>query len=172
MQNNINIYFDIFTILHTKEEAGEFCDRIDDFVSTLYAVNQESVTGLIQKHFDQRMVDVLLQILQISKLDLNNRSLLKEFLQSMKDSIKSAKIADIRIAIVPDLSMIVELSSTLREMFSDSKLLLAIKTDSQMMGGLELIWNGKYWNFSLEKEIDEWFKQKSSASIISNAGTT
>lgn len=172
MQNNINIYSDIFTILHTKEEAGELCGRIDDFVSMLYSVNQESVTGLIEKHFDQRMVDLVLHILQINKLDLNNRSLLKEFFQSMRDSIKSARIADIRIAIVPDSSLIVDLSTTLREMFSDTRLLLAIKTDSQMMGGLELIWNGKYWNFSLEKEIDEWFKQESITNIISNTGTT
>ncbi len=172
MQYNINIYSDIFTILHTKEEAGEFCGRIDDFVSTLYAVNQESLNGLIQKHFDQKMVDMVLHILQINKLDLNNRSLLKEFFQSMRDSIKSARIADIRLAIVPDSNLVADLSTALREMFSDVRLLLAIKTDSQMMGGLELIWNGKYWNFSLEKEIDEWFKQNSTASIINSTSIT
>ena len=85
---------------------------------------------------------------------------LKQFLLGLKEQVEKAKIADVTLGIVPDHEFIINLSNSLREALNDQTLVMSLKTDATIIGGIELIWSGRYWNLSLEKQIDLWFANK------------
>ncbi len=159
MQSNTVVYSDIFKSFRTKEQVKEFYDRVDEFSNLSFVIDSENV-DLLKKTFPLHIAEALYPILYSSEINYKDPMHLKQFLLDLKETVEKAKIADITLGIVPDEELIINLSNHLREALNDSTLLLSVRTDSSIIGGIELIFSGRYWNLGLEKQIDNWFAKK------------
>lgn len=159
MQNNTTVYSDIFRYFRTIEQIREFYEKVDEVSNLSFTHNFVSAESLV-KSFPTALIEILYPMLQTLGINEKDPVVLKQFLVDLKEIVEKAKIADVTLAIVPDRELVISLSNHLREALNDKTLLLSLKTDSRILGGIELIWSGRYWNLGLEKQIDEWLAKK------------
>lgn len=165
MNNNTNIYSDIFNLIRTKDTALEISEDIDIILSAMYKMNGKTLIELIENQFPKKIGMVLIAAMEKNNTGRTDLNAYREFFSGLQEAIKQAKIVDLTLSIEPDYQLINTISDYLRDAFSENNALISIRIDPKTVGGIELIWKGRYWNFTLEKQIDEWFKNNSITGI-------
>lgn len=162
MQISTPLYSDIFKYIRTREQAKEFYEGVEAISDLSFVIDNGNV-NVLKKTFPIDIAEAIYQIVHISNINEKDPMHLKQFLLGLKEEVEKAKIADVTLGIVPDHEFIINLSNSLREALNDKTLVMSLKTDATIIGGIELIWSGRYWNLSLEKQIDLWFANKSTS---------
>ncbi len=160
MQSNTDIYSDIFESIHLKEEAWDLSEGLDGILSGMYNVTGTGLVTRINNRFSKDTASAIVLCMERNRIDPDNLASYKQFFDTFQDHIKKAKIADLTLATRPEAELIDSVSNFLRKAFSNNNILISLRIDPSILGGIEFIWNGKYLNLSLEKKINEWFKNK------------
>jgi F0F1-type ATP synthase delta subunit len=157
MEKDRTMYIDIFKVIHTKSEAQECIDQINALLATLYIVTGKTLEEQIHVLFTSQVSDVLMNIIQKQSVNIKDLTACRTFFVGLERTLKEAKVVELTLGVQMDSELLNAISSYLRDILSQQEILLSVKIDSGILGGAEIIWNGKYLDFSLKKQIDDWF---------------
>ena len=158
MKKDVLIYFDIITSLKTTEEINNLSLEIDDLQTSLFKSEKMS----LDKAIDAISVTTGKKITEVfskNNLDMNNKELVRDFLETLKDLIKKFKVIKLVISFDPTPKTIDNIHGFICENIGIGYI-LDIEIDESILGGAVVIFNGKYNDFSLRKSLDEVFTNK------------
>jgi F0F1-type ATP synthase delta subunit len=157
MENHNDIYSDIFTIIHTKDEAQQCIERIGELLNEVYELKGKTYEKLIREKLVPSLADVLMRDMQLNGFDLSDERHCIEYFNGLTNELRLAKTFDLTLSINPDNELLTLIASFLAEAFPKLHLLIEVKINPGIIGGAEIVWKGKYWDFSLNKSIKDWF---------------
>lgn len=148
MKKDILIYFDLLISLRTTQDVEDLATEIDTFIQ--------------KKSLDLINVDIARNIRQIftkNKLDINDPDVVSDFFHTLKGLLNRFKVIKLVLAFVPTYKTIENIHDFIKEILGIGYI-LDIEILDELLGGAIIIYNGKYFDFSLKKRIEDTFIQK------------
>lgn len=158
MKKNVLIYFDLITSLKTTEEVDNLASEIDSLQTSLFKsekVTFEEVLATISTTNAEK----IMQAFSKNNLDVNNKEVIRDFLDTLKDLIKKFKIIKLVLAFDPTRKTIEKIHNFVKESVGVGYI-LDIEISESIMGGAIVMFNGKYKDFTLNKSLEEVFVNK------------
>lgn len=158
MKKDVLIYFDLITSLKTVEEVDNLASEIDNLETSLFKSSKMSLDKAIES-ISIITGKKIMEIFSKNNLDMNDKELIRDFLETLKDLIKKFKVIKLILAFDPSLKTIQNIHEQVSEKLGIGYI-LDIEIDESVLGGAVIIFNGKYKDFTLRKAIDEVFASK------------
>jgi len=92
-------------------------------------------------------------------LDINNKDLYRSFLESLKEIIKKLKVVNLVLAFDPSSKTIDKIHSFISNNIGIGYI-LDIEVSESILAGAIVICNGRYFDNSLKKSIEDTFATK------------
>ena len=165
MKKDVLIYYDLITSLKTTQEVESFVSEIDTLMFEFY--NTKGL--LIHKVLDSISFGTVGKIMQVflkNNLDINNKDTFVNFFQTLKILIKKLKVIKLVLAFDPTRRTIERLHNFVKENIGVGYV-LDIEVYRDVLGGAIVIFNGKYKDFTLKKNLEEVYKSRKNE-ILSN----
>lgn len=151
------IYFDILKQIKTLDRAQELINEIDILMSSLFKAKPHAFEESLREvsAYTSQAVTTGLK----NKIEFNDKSAIKEFLNSLKGKIQKLKILKLSLAFIPSESMIDTLFSWVSKNLAKG-VVLDIEEDKTIIGGANIAFEGKYKDLSVRKTLEEIFENK------------
>jgi len=165
MKKDVLIYYDLITSLKTTQEVESFVSEIDTLMFEFY--NTKGL--LIHKVLDSISFGTVGKIMQVflkNNLDIHNKDTFVNFFQTLKILIKKLKVIKLVLAFDPTRRTIERLHNFVKENIGVGYV-LDIEVYRDVLGGAIVIFNGKYKDFTLKKNLEEVYKSRKNE-ILSN----
>jgi len=148
MKKDVLIYFDLITSLKTVQEVASFASEIDTLMlgKTLDSISSNSA---------QKIKEVFSK----NNLDINDRDTVAGFLETLKGLLKKFKVIKLVLAFDPTRKTIENIHNFVKETLGIGYI-LDIEISQDLLGGAVVIFNGKYYDFTLKKSIEDTFGTK------------
>ncbi|MBI2613499.1 MAG: hypothetical protein HYW62_01910 [Candidatus Levybacteria bacterium] len=159
MKRDVLIYFDLITSLKTTREVDDLSLEIDTLASELFGSEKMS----LEKALDSISSDSAKKIKEIfsnNKFDIEDKKIVSDFLDTLKDLLKKFKVIKLILAFDPTLKTIEKIHEFISENIGIGYI-LDIEIDESILAGAAVMFNGKYKDFTLKKSLDEVFANKS-----------
>jgi F0F1-type ATP synthase delta subunit len=137
---------DLSDFFITKAESVDFSTRLQEICNQVYETNFNFENTFLS-HFGIQKKEKFLTLIRNNKINLENNSLLMDFLKQVLEKISSLSTVSLTLAFEPENQILHELS----EWFIlniNRQVLLDIKTDSKLIAGVAINYNGKYKDYS------------------------
>jgi F0F1-type ATP synthase delta subunit len=157
-KEDVLIYFDLITSLKTTQEVADFICEIDALIFTL--LRSEEMT--IGKALDSISIDSAKKINQVftkNGLNIDDKDAVVRFLETLKELLRKFKVIKIILAIDPTRKIITDMHNFVKDTIGVGYI-LDIEISEDILGGAIIMFNGKYYDFSLKKDIEDIFKAK------------
>lgn len=160
MENNISIYIDIFKEIRLKSDSQKLSEQVDAFLVSLFKVKDKSNEEVLREIFGEKLANIILTTLN-DKLGTNIASgQYQLYFNNLSKVLNEAKVIELTLSIEADKDLVINMSNRLREILALPTLLIDLKLNTSIIGGAEMIFNGKYINLSLEKNINDLFTKQ------------
>lgn len=153
MKNDTLIYFDILTSIKTVEQAEQLLSEIDILLDALFQ------TSGFEKAFESISLEtakILKENVLKINLDVTNIEAVVDFLNGLKNKIKSLKTLKLYLAFAPSKDLIDKLFNWIINNLGNS-IILSILEDKTILGGAIIEFNGQYLDYSLKKRLEDLF---------------
>ncbi|MBI4089083.1 MAG: hypothetical protein HY424_00040 [Candidatus Levybacteria bacterium] len=157
MKKDILMYFDLITSIKTVTEADALSVELDTLSSSLFKSNVSFNKILVS--ISETTAQKIRTIFSKNNLDSNNKEVVFNFLQTIKDLIKKFKIIKLVLAFDPPLATVENIHSYVKNAIGIGYI-LDIEVSTNLLGGAIIIFNGKYNDFSLKKSLEGIFADK------------
>ena len=160
MKKDVLIYYDLITSLKTTQEVESFVSEIDTLMFEFY--NTKGL--LIHKALDSISFGTVGKIMQAflkNNLDINNKDTFVSFFQTLKILIKKLKVIKLVLAFDPTRITIEKIHNFVKENIGMGYI-LDIEVYHDVLGGAIVIFNGKYKDFTLKKNLEEIYRLRRS----------
>jgi F0F1-type ATP synthase delta subunit len=160
MKKDVLIYYDLITSLKTTQEVESFVSEIDTLMFEFY--NTKGL--LIHKALDSISFGTVGKIMQAflkNNLDINNKDTFVSFFQTLKILIKKLKVIKLVLAFDPTRRTIEKIHNFVKENIGIGYI-LDIEVYHDVLGGAIVIFNGKYKDFTLKKNLEEVYRLRRS----------
>ena len=160
MKKDVLIYYDLITSLKTTQEVESFVSEIDTLMFEFY--NTKGL--LIHKALDSISFGTVGKIMQAflkNNLDINNKDTFVSFFQTLKILIKKLKVIKLVLAFDPTRITIEKIHNFVKENIGMGYI-LDIEVYHDVLGGAIVIFNGKYKDFTLKKNLEEVYRLRRS----------
>lgn len=158
MKKDILIYFDLITSLKTTREVEEFVSEIDALLLTFFKSERISMEEALNS-ISAGYVKKIMEIFSKNNLDINDRDTVKDFFDSLKELTKKLKVIKLVLAFDPTLKTIENIHNFVKENIGIGYI-LDIEISEDILGGAIVVFNGKYCDSTLKKEIENAFTLK------------
>jgi len=147
-KKDVLIYFDLITSLRTTQEVAGFASEIDTFMleNTLDSISEDSAKK-IMRTFSK------------NNLDINNKNIVVSFFKTLKELLKKLKVIKLVLAFDPTRKTIENIHNFVKNIVGIGYI-LDIEISEDVLGGAVIIFNGKYYDFTLKKSIEDTFEVK------------
>ena len=147
-KKDVLIYFDLITSLRTTQEVAGFASEIDTFMleNTLDSISEDSARKIMQA-FSK------------NNLDINNKNMVVSFFKTLKELLKKLKVIKLVLAFDPTRKTIENIHNFVKNI-AGIGYILDIEISEDVLGGAVIIFNGKYYDFTLKKSIEDTFEVK------------
>lgn len=138
---------------NTKQQANEFSERLREVQENIFEVGFDLEKELESKLGVKRK-DKFLSLLREHKIPLESNSQLSGFFEKIHETIKSLPLLEITIAIDPSGSVL----KTISDWFIlniKKQVLLEVNTDTKIIAGAILEFNGKRFDSSIKVDFEE-----------------
>jgi len=159
MKKDVLMYFDLITSIKTIQEVSDLSLEIDILMSTFFKSEKMS----LDKAIDAISITngkKIMEIFEKNSLDLNDKKLTSDFLETLKDLIKKFKVIKLVLAFDPTLKTIENIHSFVTNEIGIGYV-LDVEVSEGVCGGAIVVFNGKYKDFTLRKSLEEVFANKS-----------
>ena len=158
MKKDVLMYFDLITSIKTTQEVLDLSLEIDMLISTLSQSQNLSLDKAIAA-ISITTGKKIMQIFEKNNLDVNDSELTSDFLETLKDLIKKFKVIKLILAFDPSQRTIENIHEFVA---SDIGIgyILDVEVSERVVGGSVVIFNGKYWDFTLRKSLENIFLTK------------
>jgi F0F1-type ATP synthase delta subunit len=158
MKKDALIYFDLIASLKTTQEVADFVCEID----TLMLTFSKSEKMTMEKILDSISINSAKKIMQIftkNNLDINDKDTVAGFFETLKELLKKFKVIKLVLAFDPTRKTIENIHNFIRETMGIGYI-LDIEVSEDILAGAIVIFNGKYSDFTLKKNIEDAFTLK------------
>lgn len=135
-------FLNFYYLARTKEEEEVLLEELSEIYESLY----RTVPGTTQQVLDQK---VRRQVAGLIKERLNEK-----FLKDLMEKIKSRRKLILTLAIDPSEDIISEVYEWASKNISED-MVLDINIDKSILGGVQISYQGKYFDYTLKKTIDQ-----------------
>ncbi len=158
MENKLD-YDRVLQSLSTRQEILDLIEAIDTLLSSLYQTKQMSLDDRLGETVSLHAKNTLHKLYELHKLENADQTALKDFFTDVRNQLGKFSTVILTVAVEPDKKILDESLHSLREKMGDN-LVFDIVVDQKILGGAQVIWGGNYFDFSLKKEIEEWFESR------------
>lgn len=158
MKRNVLIYFDLITSIKTTKEVDALSLEIDILMSALFKSEKISLDKAIAA-ISFSTGKKIMEIFEKFNLDINDRQEASDFFETLKDLIKKFKVIKLVLAFDPTLPTIENIHSFVSENIGIGYI-LDVEVSEGVCGGAVVMFNGKYKDFTLRKNLEETFANK------------
>jgi hypothetical protein len=139
--------FDITSVIQTRSQLELLAKETDILIDSLYRSGDQD--------FDHKLRSAvrISTAAMIGEMQ-GSQSDMKRLLEDFKESLSNAEYFQITLAFEPTQKFVGQIVSWVRENIN-SKAILDINYDSNLIGGAQLSYKGKYVDLSLRKKLSE-----------------
>lgn len=159
MKKDILIYFDLITSLKTTLEVDNLSLEIDTLISTLFTsskITLEKELSSISSNSAKKITEIFLK----NNLDMTDKEQVRDFLDTLKNLIKKFKVIKLILAFDPTRATIENIHEFVSKNIGIGYV-LDIEVSESVLAGAIVMFNGKYNDFSLRRNLEEVFANKS-----------
>lgn len=160
MDKNTLIYKDIFSVIKTKDQAEEFKEQCNVLLAQIYEVDKKPLEAAIDSLFTNQFAVTLKKILNSLQVNQNDGHVLKQCFSEIKKVLDEADVIVVTLGITPTAELLEDIADMVRTSFANDCILLESKVDPHILGGAQIIWQGKYLDYGLDKLVSEWFAKR------------
>jgi len=160
-------YSDLTSSLKTTREVADFASKIDAFQLAFFNSGKESTEKtltLINENFAKKII----LFFSNNHLDINDKSVVFNFLEKLSFFIKKLKVIKLVLAFDPTSKIVEKIHNFVQDVLGIGYV-LDIEVSEDILGGAIVIFNGKYNDFTLKKQLEDTFREKGDQ-IISAIG--
>lgn len=144
---------EILKNVKTRYEYEIIMSEIDDLQQSLFKTKLKSFEELL-KTVSAYTSTVIRDVALSHEVSLSNRDSTKELLHNIKEALKDGKFVRLTVAFEPDAEFVNKLHEWVAQNLGKG-LVLDIKTDNDIIGGIILIHEGRYIDKSLVKLFEK-----------------
>lgn len=158
MKKGVLIYFDLITSLKTIRDVDDLSSEIDMLMSTLFRSEKASLEKALSS-ISEDLAKKVTEIFVKNNLDMTDKEEVRDFLDTLKDLIKKFKVIKLTLAFDPTRETIENIHEFVSENIGIGYI-LDIEVSENVLAGAVIIFNGKYKDFTLRKNLEEAFELK------------
>lgn len=158
MENNILIYFDLITSIKTTEEKYRLSSEIDDLVTSIFKTESQSFDNAL-RDISVNFANKIKETFKKNRLDMANKEVIRHFLMKLKELLEKLRIIRLTIVFEPTLQTIENIHNWISSSLGEGYI-LDIETNQKILGGAIITFNGKYKDFSVKKNLEDFFSAK------------
>lgn len=151
-QNKANI-LELLEFILTKRDLDIFLNTVKKVLDSTYS-SQENVENILNENLSIDLSDAVINSAQDSLIDLKNSSSTRQFFQEILDTLSNQPTVDITLAFTPSRKFAKKIAKWFRKEV-DSRTLLNIKTDEDIIAGSIIGKDGRITDVSFKKLILE-----------------
>lgn len=167
MKKDASIYSDLISSLKTTQEVADFVCEIDNLTQTFFKAEKISLEEALST-INVDSAEKIRQAFAKSNLDINDRDAIAGFFVTLKELLQKFKVIKLVLAFCLTKQAINNLHNFVKETIGTGYI-LDIEILDEVLGGAIVIYNGKYADFTLKKDLEDAFKTKQSQ-ILSHVG--
>jgi F0F1-type ATP synthase delta subunit len=167
MKKDVLVYFDLVTSLKTTQDVEDFTCEIDTFMSVLSKSEKVSAERALSS-ISTDSAKKITQTFSKNDLNINDRNTVADFFNTLKKLLEKFKIIRLVLAFQPTYKTITRIHNFVKDTIGIGYI-LDIEILDEILGGAIIIFNGKYYDLSLKKNIEDTFETKGSQ-ILSIVG--
>lgn len=146
--------FELKQSIKTKEELSEFIYALDTLRASLYKTKINAFDEAIKESVSDQLGRLIGKTLKKNKIKPTNKKDLEEFLSNLKEELGNVEVLNLTLAYSPTPASIEKICDWVRDNISED-LVLEIDENSQIIGGAEINFRGKYRDYSLISTLSE-----------------
>lgn len=150
--SNTSTMADFVSLVKTKYDKEILTREIDLVLESLYLTQEKAFEETLEKRVRAEVAD-LLRTLKLKEKNFQG------FLKALRQVLVELKQIDMTIAIEPSEELINQVYNWFKTTLNES-LVINFSKNPDLIGGAQIAYKGKYYEFSLKKELEEAIKQK------------
>jgi hypothetical protein len=151
---------DIFSTIVTADDAYAVINQINTLTAKLYQKTDKPFETIITDVLGEERGKKVISMLQSRQIDFSSIPALQDFFTELSKTVESAKIMQVTLAVEPDSEMGQTIVQWGREMFPGQHVVVDWQQDPGILGGIVVVYEGQYLDFSLKKQVDKLFTEK------------
>jgi len=155
MKKDVLIYFDLITSLKTTREVDDLSSEIDTIASAFFRSEEVSLEKALIS-ISEDLAKKITEIFEKFNLDMTDKELVRDFLDTLKNLIKKFKVIKLTLAFDPTRKTIENIHESVSENIGIGYI-LDVEIDESVLAGAVVMFNGKYKDFTLRKNLEETF---------------
>lgn len=152
MVQKADLFVTLVDEIRTTEELERVRQGVSVMSSAVYQEGAGDIEQLISKSLGLKTSEVLKPFLKGDKVPKEGEAL-HRFFSELKEKLGSLEIVTLTLAFDPPEGFIRELSGKIRSL-TGTQVILDLKVDKHLLGGVMLIYQGRYTDLSLRKRFD------------------
>ncbi len=154
---------DITELVKTKQDASEFTTSLGTCINLLFNSRNNPET-IVNQTFPYEKKGKLLSLLEKYKIARTDSSLVKQFLQQLKDDIQKIPVVTLCIAFEPNDHTIDSVSDYFMLQIK-IVVLLDIIVNEKIVGGTIITYKGVYKDYSIKKKLEDRLVNQNTSSV-------
>jgi len=146
-----DLYYDIFRDIYTQDEVHEFISKIDSLLFKIYQ-QKGNVHQHISAIFSPEMTVRLLDVAVKHNIDVNNHIFFQQFLLDIKHKVSSLSTITLFLAFKPRKESLTKFSDYFLHALG-RKFIFRIEVKEEILGGVIIVYNGTYRDYSLKSQL-------------------
>lgn len=157
-KKDILIYFDLITSLKTTQEVASFASEIDTLILTFFKSKKTSIEEALTS-ISASSAKKITSFFSKNNLDINDKRVVTNFFETLKNLIEKFKVIKLVLAFDPNHKTLERIHNFVKETIGIGYI-LDIEVSENILGGTIIIFDGKYYDFSLKKKIEDTFTNR------------
>jgi F0F1-type ATP synthase delta subunit len=146
MQND-QIYSDITNLVSTREDLNLINSELDLLEAAIYETKENTFEFVLNNSISASISSLISTLL----LEKEEREVV---IKKIKDNLKEIKFVELTIAVNPTEKLRTEMINLIKKS-TNQRIALDIKVDPSIIGGVKIMFNGRYYDVSLKSKLDK-----------------
>lgn len=159
MKSSSQFYYDIFKSIRTVSERVNFLDGVEKILQFTYHSDAFTSEALVHS-VGQMWAIPIEQVLREAGIALADKNAMKDFFTGLTEYAKHVEIVHATVALPEDESIRAILGAWLETCFPDKPAIVDIAVDPHIVGGVQIDYQGHYWDYSLKNQVTRVFREK------------
>jgi F0F1-type ATP synthase delta subunit len=151
------LFDQLISQLRLTSEVEEVLNCLEEFASTFFSAKTTEEQKLIFSALPQQIAEILLTAFTKQPITPENQIAVKREIDELSDKLRTCKSIQLTIAFKADDAAITLFSDWIKENVK-SDLLIDLKFDKSIVGGVLLISGGKFKDYSVRKNLSNRFQ--------------
>jgi F0F1-type ATP synthase delta subunit len=140
-------------LIVTKSDLNEFLFQIEEVNGSLYNTKESPERALAQA-LSREKKDVILAYAESAGSSSMNPADIQKILQEVKETLLKLPVIEFKVAFEPAEQFILRLVEWVHQYISPDAI-IEVKVDRNIIGGVQISYNGRYHDYSVIKYLQE-----------------